>query len=139
MEKDNADNLGENETEEDFETLLKQSMREAVDFTPGQNVDVVVTQITKEWVFIDVGGKSDGCMVVNEFMDDEGNLTIKEGDTINVFFLGFRKNDMLFTTRLTEDTAGMEHLEEAYRGGIPLEGHVEREIKGGFSVKIAGN
>jgi small subunit ribosomal protein S1 len=139
MEKDNPDNLNENETEEDFETLLDRSMGKPVDFGPGQKVDVAVTQITKDWVFIDVGGKSDGYIVINEFMDDEGNLTIKEGDTVSAYFLSFRNHEMLFTTRLTDDTTGTEHLEEAFHSGIPLEGHVEKEIKGGFAVKIAGN
>ena len=46
---------------------------------------------------------------------------------------------MLFTTRVTSDTAEAEHLEEAYHSGIPVEGLVEKEIKGGFEVKIAGN
>ena len=31
-----------------------------------------------------------------------------------------------------------QHLEEAFRSGIPLEGQVEKEIKGRFAVKIAG-
>lgn len=139
MEKDTKDKLTEDETEEDFEALLDQSMKKPVHLTPGQQVQVVVSQITKEWAFVDVGGKSDGCMAINEFMDSEGELTIEEGDTINAYFLGFRHNDMIFTTRLTDDTAGTEHLEEAYRSGIPLEGQVEKEIKGGFAVKIAGN
>ena len=30
-------------------------------------------------------------------------------------------------------------LEEAYRSGIPLEGLVKKEIKGGFEVTVAGN
>jgi small subunit ribosomal protein S1 len=46
---------------------------------------------------------------------------------------------MLFATRLTGDTMGNEHLEEAYHNRIPVEGLVEKEIKGGYEVKIAGN
>ena len=99
----------------------------------------MVAEITKGWVFIDLGGKSDGHIAVNEFVDDEGNITVKEGDTINAYFLSSRNNEMLFTTRLASDTAGNEHLEEAYHSGIPVEGLVEKEIKGGFEVKIAGN
>ena len=139
MEKDTKDKLTEKDAEQDFEALLDRSMGKPVHFTPGQQVAVVVSQITKEWAFVDVGGKTDGCVVIKEFMDDEGNLTIQEGDTINVFFLGFRNNDMIFTSRITDDTTGTEHLEEAYHSGIPLEGCVEKEIKGGFAVRIAGN
>jgi small subunit ribosomal protein S1 len=139
MEKDNKDDRTETALEEDFEALLDQSMGEPVNLSPGQEVEAAVTQITKDWVFIDVGGKSDGYIVINEFMDDDGNVTIKEGDTIKAFFLSFRNHEMLFTTRLADNTTGTEHLEEAFHSGIPLEGHVEKEIKGGFAVKIAGN
>ena len=124
--------------EDDFEALLDQSMGDPVHLSPGQEVEATVTQITKDWVFIDVGGKSDGYIVINEFMDDEGNMTIKDGDKIKAFFLSFRNHEMLFTTRLADDTTGTEHLEEAFLSGIPLEGQVEKEIKGGFAVKIAG-
>ena len=55
------------------------------------------------------------------------------------FFLSFKNNEMLFTTRLGDDATGTEHLEEAFHSGIPLEGQIEKEIKGGFAVKIAGN
>ena len=125
--------------EEDFETLLNQSMEEPIALSPGQEVEAIVSQITKDWVFIDVGGKSDGYIVIHEFVDDQGDLTIKEGDAIKAFFLSFRNHEMLFTTRLADDTAGTEHLEEAFHSGIPLEGHVIKEMKGGFAVKIAGN
>jgi small subunit ribosomal protein S1 len=99
----------------------------------------VITQITREGVFIDVGGKSDGYVARNEFVDDEGNMTTTEGDTIQAYFLSSRNNEMLFTTRLADDTTGTEHLEEAYHSRIPVEGLVEKEIKGGFAVKIVGN
>ena len=111
MDQDNNNSLAETESEENFEELLNQSIGKPVHFNPGEKVEAVITQITREWVFIDVGAKSDGCIVINEFVDDEGNITIKEGDTINVYFLSSRNNEMLFTTRLTADTTGTEHLE----------------------------
>ena len=139
MDQNNNDVFIEAESDENFEELLNQSIGELAHFNPGEKVQALITQITKEWVFIDVGGKSDGCIVINEFIDDEGNVTIEEGDTIDVYFLSSRNNEMLFATRLTGDTTGTEHLEEAYHSGIPVEGLVEKEIKGGFEVKIAGN
>ncbi len=139
MSQDNENSLTVTETEESFEELLNKSIVEPVYLSPGENVEAVVSQITRQWVFIDVGGKSDGYIEINEFVDDEGNITIKEGDTIHAYFLSLRDHGMLFTTRLTDDTTGTEHLEEAYHSGIPLEGHIEKEINGGFAVKIAGN
>ncbi|MBW1828811.1 MAG: 30S ribosomal protein S1 [Deltaproteobacteria bacterium] len=139
MDKDNQDYNTETEPEDNFEELLNQSIVDPVFFNPGEKVEAVITTVTKDGVFIDLGGKTEGYVAVNEFMDDENNITIKEGDTINAYFLSSRNNEMLFTTCLSGDTTGNEHLEDAYRNRIPLEGLVEKEIKGGFEVKIAGN
>ena len=139
MDKDNQGYNTETEPEENFEELLNQSIVDPLYLNPGEKVEAVITTVTKDGVFIDLGGKSEGYVAINEFMDDENNITIKEGDTINAYFLSSRNNEMLFTTRLSGGAAGNEHLEEAYRNRIPLEGLVEKEIKGGFEVKIAGN
>ena len=130
MDQDNL--FTEIESEEDFEELLNQSIVEPVHLNPGEKVEAVITKITREWVFIDLGGKFEGYIAITESVDDEGNITTKEEDMINAYFLSSRNNEMLFTTRLTSDTAGTEHLEEAYHNRIPVEGLVEKEIKGGF-------
>ena len=43
---------------------------------------------------------------------------------------------MHFTTRISSSEAGQAVLENAFNNGIPVEGVVEKEIKGGFEVKI---
>jgi len=139
MDRNDKDIITETESEENFEELLNQSFGIQVRFNPGEKLEAVITKITKECVFIDSGGKSDGYIAINEFLDDEGNISIKEGDTIDAYFLSSRNNEMLFTNRLTVGTAGNEILEEAYLNRIPVEGLIEKEIKGGFEVKIMGS
>ncbi len=129
----------ENDEEEDFEALLNQSEIAPVHFTPGEKSAVVITSISKEWIFIDLGGKTEGYIESNEFLDDEGNMTVSVGDRIHAYFLSSRNNEKLFTTRLRAGAAGNQYLEEAYHNRIPLEGLVEKEIKGGFEVKLGGN
>jgi len=93
----------------------------------------------KDWAFIDLGDKSEGFIAADEFTDDEGHCVIKEGDTIEAYFLSSRNNEKLFTTRISGGAVANAHLEDVYEGGIPVEGLVEKEVKGGFEVKIAGN
>lgn len=139
MNEENEGQVFDADPEENFEELLNQSLKAPVRLSAGEKVRAVISNITKEWVFIDLGGKSEGYIPIDEFRDDQGNVTIKEGDTISAFFLSSKHNEMLFTTRLGRDSTGNEHLEDAYHNRIPLEGLVENEIKGGFEVKIAGN
>lgn len=134
--------MNENEIsndEESFEELLKRTAVKPVRLNPGEKIKGVVVNITNEWAFIDLGGKSEGAIELSEFMDGEGNISIKTGDSIEAFFLTSRNNEMLFTTKLSGKSSDKELLEEAYHNGIPIEGTVEKEIKGGFDIKIAGN
>ena len=104
---------------------------------PGQKVRAEIVRITKEWVFIDLGGKSEGALAMSELLDQEGNPTVKEGDTIDVYFLAVERNEKIFTTKIG-GAAVKAHLEEAFHSGIPVEGTIQKEIKGGFEVKIGG-
>src|SRR4030042_304247 len=139
MDLKNYDVIPEKEPKESFESRLRRSVVPSFHLNPGQMIETVVNKISKDWVFIDSGGKSEGHIVIDEFKDEDGNITIKEGDSIRAYFLSSRNNERLFTTKLTIDKTDKDLLEEAYHNRIPIEGVVEKEIKGGFEIRIAGN
>ena len=138
MEETNQ-KLVEGGGEKSFAELLNESEPDRGWLKPGQRVEAVVVKITPEWVFIDVGGKHEGYLDRREFLDAEGNLTIAEGQTIRSYFLSSQRNEKLFTTKVGAGEAGRAFLEDASRSGIPVEGSVEREVKGGFEIKVAGD
>lgn len=105
-------------------------------FNAGDEIETTVVLISGDTVFIDLGLKSEGFVDKAEFIDDKGNCTVKEGDKIKVYFTGAKRDELHFTTRLKGETAGKDVLESAFKGEIPVEGLVEKEIKGGFEVKI---
>jgi len=123
-----------------FEKLLKESTTiETGWMEPGQRIEARIVDITTDWIFLDLGGKSEGYLDKKELLDEEGNFTVEIGDTITAYFLFSRHNEMLFTTRITSSEAGRNFLEHAWQGKIPVDGLVEKEIKGGFQIKIAGD
>ena len=108
-------------------------------FAPGEKTEATVVKISSEWIFIDLGAKSEGYLDKKEFLDDNGNLTVKEGDTITAYFLSSSHSERLFTTKLLARKSVDDFLLNAYRSQIPLEATVEKEIKGGFSIKISAS
>jgi small subunit ribosomal protein S1 len=58
------------------------------------------------------------------------------GDQLRVFFLTAENGEMRFTTKINGATAGAGMLEQAYLEKIPVEGLVEKEIKGGYDIRI---
>ncbi len=122
-----------------FEELLKSEEKKTLrHHTPGEKLTAVVAGISGENIFLDVGGKSEGVLEAAELTDDEGNITAKPGDTIEVYFLQRKRSELIFTTKIGAGSS-VAHLEEAWRNQIPVEGFVKAEIKGGFEVTLSGN
>ncbi len=121
---------------EDFAALLEQSMVKRQKLEPGQAVEAKIVKITDEWVFLDLGGKGEGCLDRKEVLDADGNVTVREGEAVRAYYLSAKNNDMLFTVRIGSGPAVRNQLEDAWRGGVPVDGAVMKEIKGGFEVKI---
>lgn len=124
--------------EESFADLLEQSFVAPARYEPGQKVSAPVIKVTSEWVFLDLGRKGEGIVSAKELLDEEGNLRVREGDTLPAYFVSAEGSEMLFTTRLAGGAAGTAQLEEAWRSGIPVEGVVGKEVKGGYEVRLAG-
>lgn len=132
------EDLQEASEEKSFAELLAETQLERERFDRGQRVQGVVVQITPEWVFLDMGGKSEGVIDRKEFLDESGNFTLQVGDTVWAYYLATRNNERVFTTRITGGQAARNFLQEAYQNAIPVEGTVEREVKGGFEIRVAG-
>jgi len=131
--------LEEGSTEEEsFADLLRESFVKPVRLNPGEKIKARVVKISPESIFIDLGGKSEGYLDVREFLDEEGKASVREGDVIEAYFISADDTGQRFASRITGGQAGQYYLEDAYRNGIPVEGLVEKEIKGGFEVKITG-
>jgi len=125
--------------EKSFAELLDESGMDEGWLKPGQRVEAMIVKITPEWVFIDVGGKHEGYLDRREFLDSEGNVTVKEGETVRAYFLSSQHNEKLFTTKVSSGEASRTFLADAAHSGIPVEGLVEKEVKGGFEIRVAGD
>jgi small subunit ribosomal protein S1 len=126
--------------EESFAALLEQSLLETAPLKTGAKMDATVLQVGAEWVFLDVGQKGEGVLDVKELLDGNGQPTVAAGDRLSVYYLGRSADELRFTTRIGgRSGSGTAHLEEAWRSGIPVEGRIEKEVKGGYEVKLPGN
>jgi small subunit ribosomal protein S1 len=120
----------------DLAKMYEQSFSGMGYFKPGQAVETEVVSISKDCVFLQLNGKSEGILDRDELTDKDGNLTVAVGDRLRVCFLNAENGEMRFTTRISGNAAGPEMLEQAYLERMPVEGLVEKEIKGGYEIKI---
>jgi small subunit ribosomal protein S1 len=126
----------EHNQESEFEKLLNENLSEKRSLEPGQLIEAEIVSISEDCIFLQLDGKSEGQLDAAELIDNKGNMTVQEGDKIKAFFLSGKNGIMQFTTRISGDKAEDTVLRSAFENGIPVEGIVEKEIKGGFQVKI---
>lgn len=103
---------------------------------PGEEIEAAIVQISDDTIFLDLNSKSEGVLNAAELKDEDGNLSVKEGDIIKAYFLDDKNGEMRFTTKIASHNADKNIIENAFKSGIPVEGKVEKEIKGGYEVKI---
>jgi len=124
--------------EESFGEMLDRSFVAPTRYEPGRKVSARVVKVTPEWVFLDLGRKGEGVLSAKELLDEAGAVTVKEGDALDAYFVSSDGSEMLFTTRIAGGAAGSAQLEDASKSGIPVDGVVVKEIKGGYEVRLAG-
>lgn len=106
--------------------------------SPGEIVAGVVIKISKDVVFIDLGGKSEGFADLAEFKDEEGKVNIKEGDKVELRVASLKGGIYLSKGLKVHGAQAWELLRDAQQNQIPVEGRVAALIKGGFEVEMAG-
>jgi small subunit ribosomal protein S1 len=138
IEDDIVDEVAETE-DGSFAALFEDSNKQGKSWLePGQKLTGKVLKIGAEWIFMDTGQKGEGVIERKEFLDIDGTISVKEGDTIAAYFLSSSHGEMRFTTRIGGGASGSTQLEQAWQAGVPVEGVVEKEIKGGYEVKLGG-
>jgi small subunit ribosomal protein S1 len=128
----------EGAAEESFAEMLERSLARPTRLEPGAKIEATILKIGAEWVFLDVSQKGEGVLDRKELLDAEGRLTAAVGDRLQVYFLGRDEGELRFTARIGGGGSGTAQLEQAWEAGIPVEGHLEAEIKGGYEVKLPG-
>ena len=125
-------------SDETFADLFHDKPTSRKSLQPGNRVEATIVGISGDNIFLDVGQKSEGILNAADLRNQEGELTVAVGDRVQVFFLAARGGEMVFTSRLGSGQTSSRELEEAFLSGIPVEGRVTGEVKGGFSVTVAG-
>ncbi len=123
-----------NGSEEDFAAMFEASLK-AKRLEKGDLVEGVVVAIGPEVAFVDVGGKGEATIDIGELKNEEGQLEVAQGDRIHAMVVS-TTGGLTLSRKLAGAAATAAQLEDAFQTGLPVEGRVERAVKGGFEVRI---
>ena len=129
------------DAEMSFEELLEGYVTpEMGDLEEGQIVKGEIVGINGETVLVSVGFKSEGQIPAEEFRDAQGNLSVKEGDQVEVYVARKNENDgtIILSFEKAKRMQLFDQLEKVLEDNGVITGIITRRIKGGYTVDLGG-
>ncbi len=104
----------------------------------GEVVKGTVLKVTASEVIVDVGYKSEGLIAVDEFLDENGEVTVQPGDLVDVLLerTEDREGHVVLSREKAEKMKIWDEVEKAFAEKKVVIGRVIERIKGGLAVDI---
>ncbi|MGE3843212.1 MAG: 30S ribosomal protein S1 [Vicinamibacterales bacterium] len=104
----------------------------------GDVVKGTVLAVTANEVVVDVGFKSEGLVPLEEFLDENGQVTVQPGDIVDVLLERTEDRDghVVLSREKAEKMKIWDEVERAYAERKVVIGRVVERIKGGLAVDI---
>jgi small subunit ribosomal protein S1 len=120
--------------EEDFAAMFEASTQ-AKRLDQGELVEGRIVAIGPEVALVDVGRKGEAVMDIAELKNADGQFEVALGDLVQAMVVS-TSGGLTLSRRLAGAAASDQQCEAAFESGLPVEGKVERQVKGGYEVRI---
>ena len=121
---------------EDFAAMFEASVKTRR-FSRGQAIEGTIVAIGPDTSLVNVGGKGEAVIETADLKDHENDLEFAVGDRLQAIVVG-TTGGITLSRKGIRGAASLVQLDHAYQAGLPVEGKVEREVKGGYEVRVAG-
>ena len=121
---------------EDFARMLEESLAPRF-HKEGETVEGTIVAIGPEVAFVNIGGKGEATIDIEELADPDSDVQVKIGDTVKAVVVS-TVGGLRLSHKLARGAATRQRLNDAFQAGLPVEGRVEKAIKGGYEVRIGG-
>ena len=130
-----TDAKGSGESMENLMDMYEESFKR---FAEGEVVSGRIISVDKDHVLVDIGYKSEGQIRINEFKDENGNITAQVGDKIEVMVEWWDDEEerVILSKEKAENVKIWEEIKKSYDEEGIIEGIITNRVKGGFSVDI---
>lgn len=126
-----------NENKNDMQSLLQEEYLKSLDgIEDGQLVTGTVAQVNDEYVFVDVGYKSEGRIAREEF-----DVLPNVGDKVSVLIVKKegRGGQIVLSKKSADEKERSNSLKVAAENRTPVEGKFVKVIKGGYEVDLGAD
>ena len=107
-------------------------------FAEGEVVTGRIISVDRDHVLVDIGYKSEGQIRIQEFKDEEGNITAKPGDSVEVMVEWWDDEEerVVLSKEKAANIKIWDAIKKSYDDDGMVEGVISNRVKGGFSVDI---
>jgi small subunit ribosomal protein S1 len=134
---DHDDEFEQKDQSEEFAALLAgESDKSFKKVSQGTRIDGKVLAVTPSSIVFDVGQRSEGVLPTDALTPEEKEKFIVGSS--HSLYVTSTKNGIELAQSLSSKQAGMDALREAMNSGMPVEGKVIGENKGGYNVELSG-
>lgn len=121
----------------EFARLFDESVKN-ITLKEGQIVKGRIVRISRDFVVVDIGFKSEGQIPIEEFKNPRGELTANVGEEVNVLLENVENEEgmMILSKERADAMRTWDLLSEISEKDGEIEGTVAAKVKGGLSVDI---
>src|SRR5210317_1927436 len=133
---DHFDDDNNEENEKSFAEMLDAYTPESeAEVGIGDKIRGKIVSIGRDSVFVDTGTKIDGVVDKAELLDENGEITLAEGDVLELYVVALSDEEIKLSKALS-GIGGLNMLKEAYEKAAPVEGKISETCKGGVRVEV---
>jgi small subunit ribosomal protein S1 len=124
---------------ESFAALFEESLKRQ-EMRAGEVITAEVVRIDHNFIVVNAGLKSEAFIPVDEFLNDQGTLDVKEGDFVSVAIDSLENGygDTILSRDRAKRLAAWVALERALESGDLVSGTITGKVKGGLTVMTNG-
>ncbi len=119
----------------EMRAIYEESLRDVIE---GDIVKGTILEMREDVVLVDIGYKSEGLIPLREFRTPSGEITVKPGDTVDVYLEQREDSDglIVLSREKAEKIKIWDELSQVYEKGAPISGMILGRTKGGLIVDI---
>ncbi|MGD8240298.1 MAG: 30S ribosomal protein S1, partial [Armatimonadota bacterium] len=127
----------ESYSDDDYRRMMELYEGTLQSIQEGEIVKSKVLRLTESHVILDVGFKSEGAVPIEEFKDPQG---VTAGDEVEVLLerLEDENGSIVLSKKKADFMRVWEKIRHAYEADEPVEGTLQKKIKGGVVVDLMG-
>jgi small subunit ribosomal protein S1 len=122
---------------ESMSELYEESLRRVQE---GEVVKGRIVSVTKDFVMVDIGYKSEGQIPIHEFTTPEGEVTAQVGDDVEALMESREDEEgaLMLSKNKASKIKVWEEVSSAYHNDGEVDGTIVAKVKGGLSVDLGG-